>query len=178
MERRERTFYLVALLLALAVSTGCQKQERDVTVAEQEKAIESYMTTFGDTGKRVENIGGIMKGVIDEGTGEIAESEDTVIFSYAGYIFSSGPGTLFVTNNSTVATESGFPQMEYPAKECLGSGKMIEGLSKGLFGVREGEHCYLVFSAKYGYYNTVVYNVPKLSPLIFEIWVEQVKFKE
>ena len=33
---------------------------------------------------------------------------------------------------------------------------------------------YLGVSAKYGYDNDVVYNVPKMSPLIFEVWIEDV----
>jgi FKBP-type peptidyl-prolyl cis-trans isomerase len=46
------------------------------------------------------------------------------------------------------------------------------GLANGLAGVKAGEKCDIVFSAKYGFGNTVVYNVPKLTPLIFEVWVE------
>ena len=51
---------------------------------------------------------------------------------------------------------------------------MISGLNTGLEGVLQGEKCDIMFSAKYGYNNDVVYNVPKLSPLFFEIWIERI----
>ena len=49
---------------------------------------------------------------------------------------------------------------------------MVTGLANGLVGAREGEMCEVVFSAKYGYDNDIVYDVPKMSPLIFQVWVE------
>ena len=51
---------------------------------------------------------------------------------------------------------------------------MVSGLVNGLVGAKKGEKCDIVFSAKYGFNNTVVYNVPKLSPLIFEVWIEDI----
>ena len=51
---------------------------------------------------------------------------------------------------------------------------MISGLVNGLYGVRQGEHCILLFSARYGFYDSYVYNIPKLSALAYEIWVDRV----
>ena len=57
-------------------------------------------------------------------------------------------------------------------ERILDEGSLISGLANGLAGVKAGERCDIVFSAKYGFGNTVVYNVPKLTPLFFEVWIE------
>ena len=73
-----------------------------------------------------------------------------------------------------MAQATGFPVQEGIRKCILSNGSLLEGLAQGLVGAKAGERCDIVFSAKYGFNNTVVYNVPKLSPLIFEVWVEEI----
>ena len=100
------------------------------------------------------------------------EIGDSVKFYYAGYVFSNGKGSLFATNDTLVAKNNGFELSGGIEEKVLSSRDMVRGLANGLVGAKAGEKCEVVFSAKYGYDNDVVYNVPKMSPLIFEIWVE------
>ena len=99
---------------------------------------------------------------------------DSVRFFYAGYVFSNGKGTLFATNDTIVANKNDFNLDGGVEGKILSSKDMLAGLANGLVGARAGEKCDVVFSAKYGYDNDVVYNVPKMSPLIFEVWIEDV----
>jgi len=57
----------------------------------------------------------------------------------------------------------------------LGKTTLLNGVELGLRGVKSGEHCYIVFSSRFGYGNKIVGIVPKYSPLIFEVWIKEVK---
>ena len=48
----------------------------------------------------------------------------------------------------------------------------------GFMGMSAGEHAYLIFNAEYGYGNTTVGQVPLMSPLLFEIWIERIVKKQ
>ena len=48
----------------------------------------------------------------------------------------------------------------------------MEGLRKGLLGVKAGEICYIVFSGKYGFGDEIIGSIPANSALIYQIWVE------
>ena len=162
----------ITALFALIIMVSCTKEDRNNTIVNQEESIDRYITSLSDV--RVARNGGSNRIVYTEGQGEEAAAGDLIRFYYAGYIFSGGKGTLFATNNPEVAEANSFP-VSGGAVECvLGPGALVSGLDAGLVGVKAGEKCDVVFSAKYGYNNTVVYNVPKMTPLIFEVWVEDI----
>ena len=48
---------------------------------------------------------------------------------------------------------------------------MLEGLRDGLVGVRAGEECEILFTAKYGYGNRTFGIIPANSALLYRIWV-------
>ena len=81
---------------------------------------------------------------------------------------------MFATNDSEVAEAAGFITDGNPFKIKYGSSALLEGLKLGLEGVQEGEHCYIIFSARYGYGNQIMANLPKLTPLLFEITVDKI----
>lgn len=165
-----KLLYIVAALFCLL---SCTKQDRENTIISQEAAIDSYISSL-DPIEVVRNNGSNRVVVSAGKSGTEAAKDDSLYIRYAGYIFSRGKGALFVTNDADVASRNSFPQQESPYKMKLGSTDMVSGLANGLEGVKEGEHCYIIFSAKYGFNNTVVYNIPKLSPLFFEVWVDKV----
>ena len=66
--------------------------------------------------------------------------------------------------------EGGFEIYEINFKD---SG-FIEGLQKGLIGVRAGEECEILFSAKYGFGNKSFGMIPAKSALLYKIWVVSV----
>lgn len=163
-------FWITAVFAIFLVS--CTKQDRENTIISQEAAIDTYISSL--SGVTVIRNNGANRVVLTAGSGEVATVGDSLYIKYAGYIFSNGKGGLFVTNDSTIALENGFHPQASPEKIKLGETDLISGLKTGLEGVTQGEHCYILFSAKYGYNNTVVYNVPKLSPLFFEVWIDKV----
>lgn len=169
---------IVWMLAVFAVSLGvfsCQKEDLKSTIANQDKEIERFVNSLAGMDYRIERYEGIVRAVVEEGSGEEAQDGDSLHLIYSGYIFSGGPGTLFATNDTTMVDNTTFfPASPAPERICLGRTPLIEGLAKGLKGVKKGEHCYIFFSAKYGFYNTIVYSVPKLSPLFYDIAVENV----
>lgn len=177
------TILYMTLLAAAAMACSCSKESKELTVADQEAGIESYISSnFSDC--RVIHRNGSNRIVIDSTVLSLPDSleyGDSLHFYYAGYIFTSSPTGLFCTNNETVAVENGYnvsdPDFSV-AKILFTENCMISGLVNGLYGVRQGEHCIVLFSAKHGFYDDRVYNIPKLSALAFEIWVERVIKKE
>ena len=164
--------YILAILASLCI-ISCTKQDRENTIINQESAIDSYISSLSDVS--VVRSNGSNRVVLTPGAdGTEAAAGDSLYIRYAGYIFSRGKGALFATNDPEVAKTASFPQQESPLKIKLGETALVSGLASGLNGVKEGEHCYIIFSAKYGFNNIVVYNISKLSPLFFELWVDKV----
>lgn len=161
------------ILCAVLLFASCAKEDRNNTIVNQEESIDRYISQQKDV--RVVRNGGSNRLVYIEGQGRDSLAVgDTLKFYYAGYVFSGGKGSLFATNNPEIAQQKDFP-LAGEVEECvLGTGNMVKGLANGLVGARAGEKCDVVFSAKYGYDNTAVYNVPKMTPLIFEVWVEEI----
>ncbi len=172
--KKMKTSYIILAMISMLLAFSCTKQDRENTIVSQEEAIDSYINSMPDA--TVVRNGGSNRIVIDSGNagGSEVAVGDSLYIRYAGYIFSRGKGALFVTNNEDVAKEQEFPCMEAPEKIKLGSTGLVKGLELGLNGVREGEHCYIIFSAKYGYNNTQVSNISKLTPLFYEVWVDKV----
>ena len=164
------------LLLISVLFLSCQKQEQEISVASQEKSIESFVKSH--TGKRVVLKGGVNRVVIEEGTGDTLANGDSLILEYAAFIFSSGKGVIFDTNIPEIATVAGIDISNSGMANFgieLGTTSLLEGVELGLTGVRKGEHSYILFSSRFGYGNKVIGIVPKYSPLIFEVWVKDVK---
>jgi FKBP-type peptidyl-prolyl cis-trans isomerase len=164
----KRILYILCLC---ALLLSCTKEDRKLALVTQEENIDKYINNL--RGVRIARNGGSNRLVFAEGRGtDSLALGDSVKFYYAGYVFSNGKGSLFATNDTLVAKNNGFELSGGREEKVLSSKDMVRGLANGLVGAKAGEKCEVVFSAKYGYDNDVVYNVPKMSPLIFEIWVE------
>ena len=169
---------LIRTTLILLVSSliSCQKQEQEISVASQEKSIESFVNS--QTSSRVALNGGVYRVLLDEGAGDTLALGDSLILEYAAYIFNSGKGPVFATNIPEIAALAGIDisnsGMENFGIE-YGKTTLLDGVELGLRGVKRGEHSYIIFSSRFGYSNKIVGIVPKYSPLIFEIWIKEVK---
>ena len=176
---RTALYFICSAAAAAFLLLSCAKEEKELTVADQEAAIESYINQNFSQYYIVRR-GGSNRIIVDTtvvGATDSLEYGDSLYFYYAGYTFTSSPSSLFSTNNEYLATESGFSlsDQDFSIKKVhFTPGAMISGLENGLYGVKDGEHCVILFSAKYGFYDDYVYNIPKLSALAFEIWVEDV----
>lgn len=171
-----RVISLIVLIIIL-VPLSCAKEEQLNLMSQQESAIDKYVKSLANSGVVVED--GVWRVVMDEGSGTIeAVAGDSLQINYAAYIFNSGKGDLYDTNVKSVANEAGL-EMDFdllqPRLVVLGRGKLLSGMDRGLISVKKGERCYLIFSARHGFGNTQIGLVPKMSPLLIEVWVLDVK---
>lgn len=156
------------ILLVLVAFASCTKQDRENAMADEEKRIDSYISSVSSI--RVQRNMGVNRVVLREGVGiDTLSVGDSVKLYYSGYEFHRTKSRLFVTNVDSVANANNFLCMKSPLCIKLEKGSVIDGLFYGLQGMRVGEKSELVFTAKYGYGNTIVYNIPKLTSLIFEV---------
>ena len=175
------------LLVAGALSTSCLKTQLETTYNKQEdqidKYIESKMVVQNEEGGtdtlRVVRNGGANRLVLKEGEGDPLTGDGHISLYYAGYMFSGSvsASNLFGTNMLSVAEEAGWKAedvQDQPYEIDMSDAEFIEGLRKGLEGVRAGEECEIMFSAKYGFGNKSLGMIPAKSALLYRIWVLEV----
>ncbi len=154
---------IIFISVVVLTMVACQGAN-ELTVATQEETIDSYITANYTDDQIVRN-GGSNRIIVTPGIASVVVAKgDSVAFYYNGYIFTSkGAGTQFVSDSTVVAA---------------GEGYMIDGLDKGLTGASLGEECYIIFSAKYGFYNKEVGLVPAMSPLMYHVLIANIKKKK
>ncbi len=169
--------YIISICIALAAIAACTKEDIKLTLAKQEENIEKYIQQrYSQNGIVRRN--GSNRVIID--SSYVADSltfGDSLHFYYAGYVFNTSPSGLFATNVEQIANSAGLllTDQDFAVEKVLFTeGCYIPGLVNGLYGVREGEHSLILFSAEHGFYNETVYNIPKLSALAYEVWIEKV----
>lgn len=177
-------YFLAAI--ALVIMTSCVKEKLETTYNSQESKIDQYIkskkyiTVDGQKDSlRVVNNNGANRLVIKEGTGEALQENGTVAFYYAGYTFtgSKNNSNLFITNHEDTAIAAGWELTDASFeiyKINLGDTELLDGLKKGLSGVKQGEQCEILFTGKYGFGNDAFGIIPANSALLYEIWVEAV----
>ena len=130
----------------------------------------------GSDTRRVVRNAGSNRLVTREGTGEELAADGYVSFYYAGYTFSGSvsASNMFSTNRLATAEEAGWNTEDdgYGLYEIsLNDKELIDGLKKGLEGVKAGEECEILFSAKYGFGNKSLGIIPAKTALFYRIWV-------
>lgn len=175
------TRYIVPALAGIMMLSGCTKQELETTFNSQEEKIDSFIETqlSAIEGSRVVRNGGSNRLVISEGEGPGLQSDGTVSFYYAGYVFtgSLNEKNPFATNREEIAAAAGWEltAANYNVLTVnLKDTELVEGLKKGLVGIRAGEECYIIFSGKYGFGKKVLGTIPANSALLYHIWAENV----
>ncbi len=176
---KSRLSLLLILTVISLIINACAQQDIDITTTQQETQIEKYVTTLGAQLVVVNN--GVWRAVMDKGI-EGVENEinkgDSIVYDYAAYLFSSGKGYLYDTNifNLSKTLGTGLDLSYFvPRAVTVGKGKLISGLDIGLIGAKKGERSYVIFSARHGFGNVKIGMIPKLSPLLIEVWVREVK---
>lgn len=190
------------IILSTLVYFACSN-DVELTLISQEEKIDTYLANnkFNDTSQVIRNKGVnrlylgfvhdyIVTDTIVRGRDTIYITQevpikdtvhidygDSIYISYAGYVFTSAPSSLFATNVAEVASKAGWDmsKVDTTSKGILfEEGALIPGLEYGLHNAREKEHCMILFSAEYGFGNIKMYNIPKLSALSYEIIVDKV----
>ncbi len=90
---------------------------------------------------------------------------------------SSSGLSMFDTNHYLTAMFTGWTLLEGdddPLKVSLNDATVVEGLRKGLEGVREGEVCDIVFSGRYGLGKRDKGVVSANSALLYRVWVDSI----
>lgn len=141
-----------------------------VTITEEGEVRDTITVTY---------YGGATRVTIQEGDGDALLKRGNVSFFYAGYDFSSGSlnaGSLFATNMQELAASSGWDCVDTdPISIKLSDAKIVDGLKRGLVGVKPGEECVILFSGKSGFGSHPVGTIPPRVPLAYRIWVETVE---
>ncbi len=168
-----RHYFAASLLILLFFLSSCIKQERKNQIIDQQKSIDTYLSKLTD--KTIVTNNGSSRVVIEAGNeNKLIAEGDSVYYYFAAYVFNGGKGELFASNKASIVKEANFPPDTLVKASLLNSTDFIKGLRLGLVGAAEGETCNIVFTSELGYYTQTVYNIPKLSPLFFEIWIEKV----
>jgi len=176
---------LLHIISALAIAS-CTKSSLDLSYSQQAEKIDSYVTSQLEAHPdyRAEYTDGIVRLVIAEGEGDFLKKDGHVAFRYEGYDFSNSSistSTLFATNKIDVARQAGWDTADSTRFEIfetdLKDSGLIEGLRKGLQGVRAGEDCYIIFSGKFGFGNKHIGTIPANSPLSYRIQVTSIDNK-
>lgn len=191
----DRKLLILAMLLCFAASS-CMKEKLAATYNSQEASIDKYITgsmyvkrsgvsektgndtTWTDTLRIVRN-GGVNRLIHKEGLGEELKPGGNIAFYYAGYIFkgSKNSNILFATNRQEIAAEKKWELTDasYEMLQLdLAKTRLIEGLRKGLIGVKGGEECEIMFSGQYAFGDNEFGTIPANSALLYYIWVEAV----
>ncbi len=171
-------FILIFIFISFIIAS-CTQQEIDNETTQQEIQIEKYVQTL--QGKNVVVTNGVWRVVMDStmvGAEKQVSKGDSIIYNYAIYHFSSGKGHLYDTNVWELAQTAG-TGYDYnyfvPRSAVVGKGMLISGLDVGLIGANVGERCYIIFSARHGFGNVQIGMIPKMSPLLIEVWIREVK---
>ena len=104
----------------------------------------------------------------------------TVSFYYAGYTLSGAnvsASNLFATNHKATANAAGWRLTDTTAFNIMTitlDDRLLDGLQRGLEGVRGQDECYILFSGKYAYGSHAQGTIPARSALVYHIWVESI----
>ena len=169
---------LVLVLSVIVSATSCIKEKLEETYNKQEEQIdkyvsgalekdENYTVAYNDGSTRLTKVAG---------EGPELSSSGFVSFYYAGYTFNGGinASALFGTNHQATAEQAGWTltDPEYELMEIdMKDSRLLEGVRKGLEGVKAGEECEILFCGKYGFGKKPFGIIPANSALLYKIWV-------
>ncbi|MDD3033361.1 MAG: FKBP-type peptidyl-prolyl cis-trans isomerase [Bacteroidales bacterium] len=171
---RAHLSFLLPLLSVVLIVISCTDKEQQTVLEEEVKKIDTYVEAQNKSGKSVVISGGSSRIIYENGGDISVEKGDSVYLNYAGYIFSTGLGTIFDTNMESLSSKIGidiYNRGLNAGKVVVGKGELLKGLELGLLGAKKGEHSYIVFPSSMGYGNDKKGVVPPMSSLIFEIWI-------
>ena len=146
-------------VISLAVLSSCNKEDKLNKCVSQEESIEKYIQSKYADATVVITDTGISRIITVNGSGAQAQPGDSVAFEYKGYTFSNGPSNQFV---------EGF----YRSK--LGDKSLISGLDEGIAGMNKGEEAWIIFSARYGFFDEAVGAISPLTPLMYYVKLDEI----
>ena len=188
---KKSTRILIPVLL-LAILTGllpaCNKESVQTAYDKQETNIAKFVEAQlkADTTATVTYKDGTVRVVLHDTLqreGLLADTlhaGGTVSFYYAGYTLTGGSvssSNLFATNHKKTADAAGWRLSDTTAfniQTLTLDDHLLEGLQRGLEGVRNQDECYILFSGKYAYGTRIQGTIPARSALVYHIWVNSI----
>ena len=185
---KKSTRILASALLLAALVPACNKQSVPLTYDKQETYISNFVEAQckADTTANVTYKNGVVRIVLHDTLqreGLLADTlrtGGTVSFYYAGYTLTGASVTnagLFATNHKETADRIGWRVSDTTAfniQTLTLDDRLLDGLQRGLEGVRNQDECYILFSGKYGYGSHAQGTIPARSALVYHIWVNSI----
>ena len=186
-----KSFLICVLsILTFSLYCSCTKEDEKNQIAQQEKSIDNFIAKDTTDAKSINRDTIITISNKRESSrivwnprfgGDSITVGDTVVFAYVARLFSSGKGAIFATNLPQLVDSGAWPVSIYPddyGRNVVGTGYYVSGLDAGLIGMHSGEYAYIIFTSQYGYGNKELSVIPKMSPLMFEVEIEQIVKKK
>jgi hypothetical protein len=185
---KKSTRILVAALLFACLVPACNKEAVQLAYDKQEANIASFVEAQrkADTTATVTYKDGAVRVVLHDTMrreGLLADTlrtGGTVSFYYAGYTLSGSSvnaSNLFATNHRNTADAAGWQLSDTTAfniQTLTLDDRLLDGLQRGLEGVRNQDECYILFSGKYAYGSRIQGTIPARSALVYHIWVNSI----
>ena len=190
--KKSTRILIPAFLLALVAGLfpACNKEAVQLAYDKQETNIAKFVEARlkADTTATVTYKDGTVRVVLHDTLrreGLLADTlraGGTVSFYYAGYTLSGNAtsvsaGNLFATNHRNTADAAGWRLSDTTAfriQTLTLDNQLLEGLQRGLEGVRNQDECYILFSGKYAYGSHSQGTIPARSALVYHIWVNSI----
>ena len=185
---KKSTRILTAGLLVALLAAACNKASTQAAYDKQETLIDNFVQARlkADTNATVTYKDGVVRVVMHDTLtreGLLAETlrtGGTVSFHYAGYTLSGtnvSASTLFATNHKATADAAGWRLSDTTAFNIMTitlDDHLLDGLQRGLEGVRGQDECYILFTGKYAYGPSIQGTIPARSALVYHVWVSSI----
>ena len=177
-----------SLLVAATLVPACNKASVELAYDKQETNIATFVEAQlkADETATVTYKDGVVRVVLHDTLtreGLLADTlraGGTVSFYYAGYTLPSSSvsnSNLFATNHQATADAAGWKLADTTAFNIATltlDDHLLDGLQRGLEGVRNHDECYILFSGKYGYGSRKQGTIPARSALVYHVWVSSI----
>ena len=188
MKKSTRILILAFLPVIAGLVPACNKQGAQNTYDKQETNISKFVEAQlkADTTATVAYKNGTVRVVLHDTLqreGLLADTlhtGGTVSFYYAGYTLTGASvsnSNLFATNHKKTADAAGWKLSDTTAFQIQTitlDDHLLDGLQRGLEGVRNQDECYILFSGKYAYGSRIQGTIPARSALVYHIWVNSI----
>jgi len=160
-----REIFIVLLFLCIPLFGSCVKDDDKVNFSTQEATIDRYVQSLSNRIELCDD--GVWRVVIEEGDENALVTKGSKIkIDYSIFKFETGKGQQYTNMESSGDGDDWL---------TVGSGSILKGLDIGLVGARLDEICHIVFSARYGFGNSQVGIIPKMTPLLVEVRIKEIK---
>ena len=185
---KKSTRILVSALLLAALVPACNKASVQLAYDKQETNISNFVEAQckADTTATVTYKDGTVRIVLHDTLRREGLLADTlrmggsVSFYYAGYTLTGSnisASNLFATNHKATADAAGWRLSDTTAfniETITLDDRLLDGLQRGLEGVRGQDECYILFSGKYAYGSHAQGTIPARAALVYHVWVNSI----